>query len=263
MPDARSPVAQQVPAAGSAPDRRLRKLVVTTCYNEIENLPSLVDEIFRTTPDVEVLVVDDNSPDGTGTWCAEKSRSEPRLHLLARTGKLGQGSAVIAGLRYAIAHDYDLVLTMDADFSHHPCYVPDLFDGLAADGGTGTDVMIGSRYISRGGVEGWPLRRRLMSRAINLYTRALLGVRVKDCSGGFRAYRVPKLAELDLDALRSRGYSFHEEMLWLLKRAGCRFGETPITFVDRVRGKSKINMREAWIAVRIIFSLAMRDLFRR
>ena len=191
----------------------------------------------------------------------ERGATEPRLKLLARAGKLGQGSAVIAGLRYAIEHRYDAVVTMDADFSHDPRYLSDMLSAVLMPGDAGVDVMIGSRYVAGGGVEGWPLLRRLMSRGVNMYARLALRLRTRDCSGGMRAYRAAKLAQLDFDQLVSTGYSFHEEMLWRLKRLECRLGETPITFVNRVKGKSKINAREAWRAVWVIFRLGLREHF--
>ena len=239
-----------------------RTLVVVTTYNERENLPPLVDEIFAHVPQADLLVVDDNSPDGTGAWVSERAADEPRLKLLARPGKQGQGSAIIAGLRYAVEHGYDAVLTMDADFSHHPRYINSLLAGLETEQ-VAADVVIGSRYVPGGGVEGWPLRRRLMSRAVNIYTRMMLGLRVRDCSGGFRAYRVARLAQLDFSRIISTGYSFHEEFLWRVKRLGCRIAETPIIFVDRVNGYSKINMHEARTALRVIFELGLQDRFGR
>ena len=237
-----------------------RYLVALTTYNELENLPALVDEIFRHAPQADVLVVDDNSPDGTGDWVRERAACEPRLKLLARPGKQGQGSAVVAGLRYAVEHGYDYVVTMDADFSHHPRYIPHMLQGVS-EGPQAYDVMIGSRYVFQGRVEGWPWRRRLMSRAVNIYSRLLLRMSTRDCSGGFRCYRVARLAELDFSQLISTGYSFHEEFLWRVVRHGCRVGETPIIFVDRVRGSSKINMREARTALRVIFKLGLQERF--
>ncbi|HEY4308037.1 MAG TPA: polyprenol monophosphomannose synthase [Pirellulales bacterium] len=236
-----------------------RNLVVVTTYNERENLPALIDEIFAQAPEVDLLVVDDSSPDGTGAWVQERSVREPRLKLLARPGKQGQGSAVLAGLRYAIDNAYDTVLSMDADFSHSPRYIRGLQSGLEGD--PAADVVIGSRYVHGGGVEGWPFKRRLMSRAVNTYTRLMLRLRTHDCSGGFRCYRVAKLAELDFSQMVSRGYSFHEEFLWRVTRLGCRVVETPITFVDRVKGNSKINAHEAWNAVRVIFNLGIQERF--
>ncbi|MBI3837951.1 MAG: polyprenol monophosphomannose synthase [Planctomycetia bacterium] len=235
-------------------------LVTLATYNEIENLPRLVDEIFAIVPAVDILVIDDNSPDGTGRWCDEKAASEPRFHCVHRTGKLGLGTAIIAAMKYAVEHGYRYVLNMDADFSHHPCYLPAILGGMEQPDGTPTaDVMIGSRYIPGGGIEGWPLKRHLMSRGVNFYARWLLGLSAKDCSGGFRCYRTALLKKVDFDAIRSRGYSFQEEILWYLKRLGAKVGETPITFADRQRGTSKIHAGEARAALRIILALGARN----
>ncbi len=238
-------------------------LVTVATYNEMENLPRLVEEIFRFAPQVDILVIDDNSPDGTGQWCDRQRAANPHIACLHRPGKLGLGTATVAGMKYAIQHGYQFMLNMDADFSHQPKYLPALLAGMDPPGQPPVDVMIGSRYIPGGGVEGWPLKRRLMSRAVNLYARRLLGLRSKDCSGAFRCYRTAVLARLDFDAIRSRGYSFQEEILWRLKRLGARFGETPIVFVERQRGVSKIDAGEAFSALRIICSLGLRNLLRR
>jgi dolichol-phosphate mannosyltransferase len=240
-----------------------KTLVVVATYNEIENLPSLVDEIFRYLPAADLLVVDDNSPDGTGQWCDDRASADPRLHCLHRAGKLGLGTALIAAMKYALANGYAYVLTMDADFSHQPKCLPALSAGMNPENGPRVDVMIGSRYIPGGGVEGWPLKRHFMSRGVNLYARWLLGLTPKDCSGNYRCYRAETLARLDFDQVLSRGYSLQEEVLWRLKRVGARFGETPIVFVERQRGKSKIDLKEAVSALRIIFSLSMQGLFGR
>jgi len=236
-----------------------KTLVTLATYNEIENLPRLIEEIFQHAPAVDVLVIDDNSPDGTGEWCDRRGAEDPRVRCLHRAGKLGLGTATIAGMRHAIEHGYELVLNMDADFSHHPRYLPDLLAGMDREGAARVDVMIGSRYVRGGGIEGWPLKRHLMSRGVNLYARLLLGLKSKDCSGAFRCYRTELLRKLDFDAILSRGYSFQEEILWRLKRLGAKFGETPITFVDRVRGSSKINSGEAKAALRIILKLGWRN----
>ncbi len=237
-----------------------RTLVMVATYNEMENLPRLVEEIFRTAPDVDVLVVDDNSPDGTGAWCDRQAALDPRVHCLHREGKLGLGSALVAGLKYGIAQSYRFVVNVDADFSHHPRYLPALIAGMGPPGQKPVDVMIGSRYVPGGGVQNWPLKRRLMSRGVNLYARWLLWLSPKDCSGGYRCYRTATLAKVNFDQIRSRGYSFQEEILWLLRRAGARFGETPIVFVDREKGISKINSQEATAALRIILQLGVRSL---
>lgn len=230
-------------------------LITIATYNEIDNLPLLIDELERVAPQADILVIDDNSPDGTGEWCDKRLPVDPRLRVLHRPGKLGLGTATVAAMRYAIEHGYDCMLNMDADFSHHPRFVPDLLAGMAGD----VDVMIGSRYVPGGGVEGWPWRRHFMSRGVNGYARWLLGLKPRDCSGAFRCYRTDLLRRLDFTAIRSRGYSFQEEILWLLKRQGARFGETPIVFADRTRGQSKINLREAFAALWVIFRLGVRN----
>jgi dolichol-phosphate mannosyltransferase len=229
-------------------------------YNEMENLPRLTEEIFRYVPEVDLLVIDDNSPDGTGDWCDRQAAADPRIHCLHREGKLGLGSALVAGLRYGLEQSYRYVLNLDADFSHNPRYLPAMIAGMDPPGRAPIDVMIGSRYVPGGGVEGWPLKRHLMSRGVNLYARWLLWLSPKDCSGGYRCYRTATLATVNFDQIRSRGYSFQEEILWILRRASARFGETPIVFVDREKGTSKINSHEATTALRIILQLGMRNL---
>jgi dolichol-phosphate mannosyltransferase len=228
--------------------------VTVATNNELENLPALVDAIFAVAPQADLLVIDDNSPDGTGRWGDERAESDRRVHCLHRAGKLGLGTATIAGMRYAIERGYDLVLNLDADFSHHPRYIPDLLAAMDK-----ADVTIGSRYVAGGGVKDWPLQRRLMSWGVNTYARVLLGLGPRDCSGAFRCYRVSLLAQLDFDAIRSRGYSFQEEILWRLKRVGARMVEVPILFADREKGVSKINRGEAVSALRILFRLGVKN----
>jgi len=234
--------------------RPARTLVTIATYNEIENLPPLVDAIWEVAPQVDILVIDDNSPDGTGVWCEKRMKKEPRLKCFHRAGKLGLGTATIAGMKHAIEQDYDQMLNMDADFSHHPRYIPALLAAMES-----ADVVIGSRYVVGGGVKDWPLKRRLMSWGVNTYARCLLGLRPRDCSGAFRCFRVELLRKIDFDSIKSRGYSFQEEILWLLKRAGARFVESPILFADREKGLSKINNREAWAAIGIILRLGIKN----
>lgn len=243
-------------------DNSPRTLVTVATYNEIENLPALVDAIWREVPAADILVIDDNSPDGTGRWCDERA-AEPhddhagRLYCLHRAGKLGLGTATIAAMQYAIEHGYDQVLNMDADFSHHPRYLPDLLAAMQR-----ADVAIGSRYCPGGGTKDWPWKRRMMSWGVNTYARLLLGLAPRDTSGAFRCYRVGLLAKLDFAAIKSRGYSFQEEILWRLKRLGARMVETPIVFADRERGVSKIDRSEALAALWIIFRLGLTNWLR-
>ncbi len=235
-----------------------RILVAVATYNEIDNLPQLVESVLRVLPTAELLVIDDNSPDGTGHWCDRQAAVDRRIHCLHRPQKQGLGTATLAALQYAIDHDYDFVITMDADLSHDPSYLPDLLAGMDPPEGPPCDVMVGSRYCPGGGIRGWPQRRRLMSRAINWYSRHLLGLSVSDCSGAFRCYRISRLRSLSLSQFRSRGYAVFEELLLRLQQIGARFGELPIVFVDRARGKSKIDFREAYSALGTISGLGLQ-----
>lgn len=238
-----------------------KTLVTVATYNEIQNLPRLVDAIHQFLPEADLLVVDDNSPDGTGTWCDSRVAEASWVHCLHRSGKLGLGTATVAAMRYAIEQGYRYVVNMDADFSHPPKCLPDLVAGMEPQGAPPVDVMIGSRYVPGGGIEGWPWRRHLMSRGVNCYARWLLGLKTKDCSGAYRCYRTETLARVDFEAIRSRGYSFQEEILWRLKRLGARMAETPIVFVDRREGSSKINQREAVAALWILGRLGLENWF--
>lgn len=234
-------------------------ILVTLCtYNERENLPDLIREIHGVAPQVDILVTDDNSPDGTGELVDQLAAADPRIHVLHRAGKLGLGTATLAGFQYAIEQGYELLVNMDADFSHHPRYLPSLIDGMQ-----NADVTIGSRYVAGGGVEGWTLLRHFMSSGINWYARLLLGLRTRDNSGAFRAYRVAKLREIPQDQVRARGYAFQEEILYRLRRVGCRFAEVPIVFENRRHGSSKINSKEALVALWVIFRLGVENLFSK
>jgi len=229
-----------------------RTLVALATYNEIENLPGLVDAIHQSLPDAEIIVIDDNSPDGTGRWCEERSISDSRLHCLHRPGKQGLGSATLAGARWALEHDYDLFVTMDADWSHDPMHLQELVRATES-----ADVAIGSRYCSGGAIEGWPLSRRVMSRVMNRLSRTVLRLPVCDSSGAFRAYRASALRGIDLTKIQAAGYSYLEEILWNLSRAGASFAEVPITFHERRAGRSKINIGEAWSKLTTLARLAI------
>lgn len=239
---------------GLAGDARMPRLLVSLAtYNESGNLRDLVAEIRRHAPEAAILIIDDNSPDGTGAIADELKASEPEVHVIHRAGKQGLGTAILCAMRFAIEHGYDYYLNLDADFSHPPRFIPTILAGMADH-----DVMIGSRYVPGGSVEGeFNLKRKLMSSGINWYARLLLGLKTKDNSGSFRCYRVRKLAQLDLNQVRSRGYSFMEEILFWCRQVGCRFGETPIRFENRRSGASKINKTEAIKALAIILQLGL------
>ncbi len=246
----------------SAPGSVPRILVSLATYNERENLAALIREIHAAVPVADVLVVDDNSPDGTGRLAEELAGSDPRIHVLHRTGKLGLGTAILAGMRYALERDYDYFLNMDADFSHHPRYLPAILEGMSRH-----DIMIGSRYIPGGGSLNWPWSRRLMSWGVNAVTRLLMRLPAHDTSGGFRCYRLAKLRGADLGNMLSHGYSFQEELLYRCRLAGCRIGETPIVFENRRAGASKVNRKEVmrsmavilWIGARAFLGFDQRD----
>ena len=216
----------------------MRTLVIVPTYNERENLPRLLAKLLTVASEVDVLVVDDASPDGTGDVADDFAALTPRVRVLHRAGKLGLGTAYVAGFRYALAHDYEAVVEMDADFSHRPEDLPGLL--AAADY---ADVVIGSRNIPGGRVVGWSPLRHVISRGGSLYARLLLGLPIRDCTGGFKCFRRRALEALDLRAVRSSGYGFQVEINYACHRAGMRFAEVPITFPDRERGKSKMSKR--------------------
>jgi len=233
-----------------------RILVSLATYNERDNLAPLIWEIQKTLPSAEVLVIDDNSPDGTGRLADELAARNPQVHVLHRPGKLGLGTATLAALRYAIEHGYDYCINMDADFSHHPRYLPALVAGMDRH-----DVMIGSRYVPGGGTENWPLSRRLISRSVNALVRLLMRLNPRDCSGAYRCYRVSKLREARLDRMVSRGYSFQQEVLYRCRKAGCRLGEVPIIFENRRAGTSKVNLHEAVRSLSLLLFLGVHAFF--
>ncbi|HZU34893.1 MAG TPA: polyprenol monophosphomannose synthase [Gemmataceae bacterium] len=234
-----------------------RVLVSLATYNEHDNLAPLVREIHLDAPEADILVIDDNSPDGTGQLADQLAEGDSRIQVLHRAGKLGLGTAILAGMRYAMEHGYDVLVNMDADFSHHPRYLPALLGGMADH-----DVMIGSRYVKGGGAVNWPLSRRLMSRGVNLVVRLLMGIRARDTSGAFRCYRVELLRRTNLERLLSRGYSFQQEILYRCRRAGARIGETPIIFENRRAGASKVNPYEAVRSMAVILRVGLRATFR-
>lgn len=211
-------------------------LVVVPTYNEIENIQQLLPQILAY-PRLSVLVVDDGSPDGTGDAVAAAMVSEPRVHLIRRAGKQGLGTAYVAGFRYALEHGADFIFEMDADFSHDPRYLDDLHNATEKT----YDLVIGSRYVPGGGTTDWGLGRRMISQGGNVYARLILGLRVADLTGGFRCYRRRALQALNLDNVRSNGYSFQIEMAYRVHKAGLRIGEVPIIFPDRRVGASKMS----------------------
>ena len=231
----------------------MHALVILPSYNEAENVLPLSADVLGRDERLEVLVVDDNSPDGTADRVEQAQADEPRLHLLKRPGKLGLGTAYLAGFRYALDHGADLVLTMDCDYSHHPRYLPAMLAAME-----NADLSIGSRYVPGGGVQNWALRRRILSRFANFYTRLLLRVPVNDCTAGFRCYRREVIERVDPFRIESSGYSFLEEMVWRVHLEGFRIAEIPIVFEDRTRGDSKIDSKEIYRAAWHVLRTALR-----
>jgi dolichol-phosphate mannosyltransferase len=225
-------------------------------YNERDNLSPLIREIHAAVPAADVLVTDDHSPDGTGKEADDLAATDPRVNVLHRPGKLGLGTAILDAMRWAMDRGYDYFVNLDADFSHPPRYLPSLLTGMKK-----YDVMIGSRYVAGGAAVDWPLSRRLMSRGVNTVVRLLMRIPARDCSGGYRCYRVAKLRQTDLANLLSRGYSFQQEVLYRCLKAGCRIGETPIVFENRKAGKSKVSSREATRSMSILVWLGLHAMF--
>lgn len=225
-------------------------LVIIPTYNERENLPKIVPEVLARSERLEVLVVDDGSPDGTGEVADALAAEEPRVHVLHRTGKAGLGKAYLAGFEWALERDYALVFEMDADFSHDPAHLPD-FLALAEE----ADLVVGSRYMRGVTVVNWPMARLLLSWLANKYAGFVTGLAVSDVTSGYKCYRREVLEALDLAAIRSNGYSFQIETVFRATHAGFRVVETPIVFVDRDVGSSKMSKRIVWEAIWMVWRM--------
>jgi dolichol-phosphate mannosyltransferase len=249
-----SGTARQAPAvAGDAAAGRgvgRRGLVIVPTYNEIENITRLVPEILEQDPGLDVLVVDDGSPDGTAAAVRALPEIGRRVHLIERGHKLGLGSAYIAGFQWSIRERYPLVFEMDADFSHNPQSLPEFLHAIAD-----VDLVVGSRYLNGITVVNWPLRRLVLSLSANVYARVITGLPIKDCTGGFKCFRREVLEALPLERIRSDGYSFQIEGNWYAWRLGFRIREIPITFVDRSIGVSKMSKRIIWEAAWLVWKL--------
>ena len=232
--------------------------VVVATYNERENIAPLLAGLRDALPGAQVVVVDDNSPDGTGELLDELRTGDPLLHVVHREGKLGYGSAHIAGMQFALDRGADTVLTMDADLSHDPVYLRAMLRLLEDN-----DVAIGSRYVAGGSAEGQPWRRRTLSKGANAICRALLGLPAADCSGGFRAYRASLLREVGLDSCTARGYFFLEELLFRCCACGGRVGEVPIAYMSRRHGASKLSSGIIFEGLAMVCRLFWERLTRR
>ena len=236
----------------------MKSIIVIPTYNERENMQKLIPILLSLPLDLEVTVVDDNSPDGTADAVNTLAGEDGRVHVLSRPAKMGLGSAYVAGFKYSLQKDADLIFEMDADFSHDPAAIPE-FVAAAVD----ADLVLGSRYLTGVTVVNWPLRRLILSYSANLYTRLVTGMPVHDATGGFKCFRREVLESIDLDSVRSDGYSFQIEMSYKCWKKGFRIVEIPITFTDRRVGVSKMSKKIIWEAVGLVWRLRWGDVTGR
>ncbi|QWV95727.1 polyprenol monophosphomannose synthase [Geomonas oryzisoli] len=235
----------------------MKPIVVIPTYNERDNLEKLVRQVLALSPALELLVVDDNSPDGTGDLAEALAADTGRVSVLHRSGKLGLGSAYREGFAKALAMGADLVVQMDADFSHDPAMIPYFFEETRQ-----ADLVIGSRYLNGVSVVNWPLRRLMLSYFASVYTRVITGLTISDCTSGFKCFRAEALKAIDLSSIRSDGYSFQIEMNYRLKEKGFRISEVPIIFIDRHAGTSKMSKKIVREAVLMVWKLKLGSLLR-
>ena len=232
-----------------------RVLVIVPTYNERENLPLIVGAVHEHLPDADLLIVDDNSPDGTGQIADGIAAADPKVTVLHRPGKQGLGTAYVAGFQWALARDYEFLFEMDCDFSHDPKYLPVMLARARA----GADLVLGSRYVDGGGTVNWGPMRKLISRGGSLYARTILGVGVRDLTGGFKCFRRHVLEALDLGSVSAQGYGFQIEMTYRAVRHGFRIDEVPIVFVDRRVGQSKMSKKIFLEALTLVWRLRLSD----
>ncbi|MGA3288378.1 MAG: polyprenol monophosphomannose synthase [Bacteroidota bacterium] len=235
-----------------------RSLIIIPTYNEADNVLKIIPEVLAQDEGFQVLVVDDNSPDGTANLVKEMQKNNPRIHLLERPSKRGLGTAYVAGFKYALSHEFDFAFEMDADFSHDPKSLLTLLAKIEE-----CDLVIGSRYISGVNVVNWPMSRLILSYAANMYTRFVTGLPVRDATAGFKCYRRAVLESLDLDAITSNGYSFQIETNFMAWKKGFRVCEVPIVFVDRRAGVSKMSKHIVYEAAWMVWRLKFRSLFSK
>lgn len=233
-------------------------LVIIPTYNERENVPEVIRRVLEQPVNLELLVVDDNSPDGTATVIKELYKSEPRVHLLNRPGKLGLGTAYVEGFKFALLNGFSYIVEMDADLSHDPDELPNLRATI-----NDADLVIGSRYVNGVNVVNWPLRRLMLSYFASIYTRFFTGLPIRDTTSGFKCFRREVLEAIDLDAIRTGGYAFQVEVNWMVWKKGFRIIEIPIIFVDRTVGRSKMSKKIVKEAIFMVWRLFFKGLFLR
>ncbi len=232
-----------------------KSLVIIPTYNELDNIQKLLPELLRQYPELHILIVDDNSPDGTASYAEKLGNENEHVHLIMRPGKMGLGTAYVEGFKYALKNGYDLIFEMDADFSHDPKEIGNFLSSMDSK-----DLLIGSRYINGVNVINWPIRRLLLSYFANAYTRFITGIPIRDCTGGYKCFRKEVLQSLDLDKVKSNGYAFQIEMNYKAWKKGFRIGEIPIIFTDRIKGTSKMSKKIVREAVFMVWKLRFRSI---
>jgi dolichol-phosphate mannosyltransferase len=235
---------------------RLKSLVIVPTYNELENIPKLIPIVLSQDDSIHILIVDDGSPDGTGAFVKNEMMKNDRIHLLEREKKMGLGTAYLAGFKYALQNNYDFIFEMDADFSHDPNELKNFLIAIKDN-----DLVLGSRYINGVRVLNWPMTRLLLSFFASVYTRIITGMPIKDATGGFKCFRRKVLEAIDLDKVKSNGYSFQIEMTFKAYSKGFRIKEIPIIFSDRVKGKSKMSKKIVREAVIMVWKLRLQHMF--
>jgi dolichol-phosphate mannosyltransferase len=233
-----------------------KSLVIVPTYNELENLPRLIPVVLSQDENIHILIVDDGSPDGTGKLVEDEMKKNDRIHLIKRAKKMGLGTAYIAGFKYALKNNYDYIFEMDADFSHDPNELKNFLKAIQEN-----DLVLGSRYINGVRVLNWPMARLLLSFFASVYTRIITGMPIKDATGGFKCFRRNVLEAIDLDKVKSNGYTFQIEMSFKAYVKGFKIKEIPIIFIDRVKGKSKMSKKIVREAITMVWKLRLQKMF--
>lgn len=234
----------------------MKILIIVPTYNELENLPRLLPEVLSKDSNIDVLIIDDNSPDGTSAFVENEIKKNNRIHLIKRESKQGLGTAYIAGFKYALQKDYQLIFEMDADFSHDPNEIPRFLEEIKT-----ADLVLGSRYKNGVNVINWPMRRLLLSWFANFYTRLITGMPLHDATGGFKCFKREVLEAINFEHVKSNGYAFQIEMNFKAWKKGFRIKEIPIIFVDRVKGNSKMSKKIVREAVFMVWKLRFKSIF--
>ena len=236
----------------------MKTLIIIPTYNEAKNIKRLIEEIFKLDLDINILIIDDNSPDGTGNIVEEVAKRDHKVNLIKREGKMGLGTAYVTGFKYAIDNKYDYIFEMDADFSHDPKEIPNFLEKIKE-----CDLVIGSRYIKGVNVINWPLRRLILSYGANIYTRFITGLPIKDSTSGYKCFKRNVLENIDLNSIHSGGYSFQIEMNYKTWKKDFKIAEIPIIFVDRTEGKSKMSKKIVREAIWMVWKLRILNLLKR